>query len=188
MTLGKSNMADHVANMCHPGSKQNISWRTYASAGANELTNFGFTDWSLLIIEISVKIALVEFPPSIFLYKTRLLWLWLYGIGSWTWLYGIGSWTWLYGIGSWTWLYGNGSWTWLYGIGSWTDIYSHNKSISPPKIVNLIPVLGQVYSTQFYEIKLVSWLWKVDGFLQQWTDRTPSRRHLAQVCILQRKN
>ena len=179
MTLGKSNMADHVANMCHPGSKQNISWRTYASAGANELTNFGFTDWSLLIIEISVKIALVEFPPSIFLYKTRLLWLWLYGIGSWTWLYGIGSWTWLYG---------NGSWTWLYGIGSWTDIYSHNKSISPPKIVNLIPVLGQVYSTQFYEIKLVSWLWKVDGFLQQWTDRTPSRRHLAQVCILQRKN
>jgi hypothetical protein len=38
-SLRKSNMADHVANMRHPGSKQNISWRTYASAGANELTD-----------------------------------------------------------------------------------------------------------------------------------------------------
>ena len=60
------------------------------------------------------------------MYKTRLLWLWLYGI-----------------------------------IGSWTDIY--NKSLSPP--VNLIP--GQVYLIQFYEIKFISGLWKIDGFLQQ---------------------
>ena len=37
-SFGKYNMADHVAHMRQQGENESKRWRTYVSAGVNELT------------------------------------------------------------------------------------------------------------------------------------------------------
>jgi len=77
-------MADHVANMRHPGSKQNISWCTYASAGANGLSTNSSDVIPLTIIQESefnwsVPFICPSFPHLINLVVTIQLkncWKW----------------------------------------------------------------------------------------------------------------